>query len=242
MFLKRIIKDILALIYFRKEGISILMYHSIDDNKVFFTVKLEAFEKQMKYLKDNNYNVISLTELIKTLESDQKIPEKTVVLTFDDGFEDNYINVFPLLKKYNFPVTIFLVTGLVGQKINNAQNIPLKMLNWTQIKEMHNSGLIDFQPHTVSHRKFEKMGLKEIEEEIINSKKMIENELGKKCEIFAYPRGYYDIKIIKILKENEFIASRALEKGKVNQGDDPFKLRRISVNSTTSFIQFKANL
>jgi len=232
MFLKKLIKN---LIYFlpKEKGIPVLMYHSIDDNNVFFTVKIEDFKKQMQYLKDNNYSIIKFSELVDILESDKELPKKTVVLTFDDGFEDNYTNAFPILKKYNFPATIFLITGFINKEMNNSQNIPLKILNWEQIKEMHNSDLIDFQPHTVNHKEI-------TESEIIESKKEIEEKLNKKCYFFAYPRGEYGDEIIEILKRNGFKAARTIENGKVNKEDDLFKLKRISVNSTTSFIQLKA--
>ncbi|MCG2700216.1 polysaccharide deacetylase family protein, partial [Candidatus Parcubacteria bacterium] len=192
-------------------------------------------ETQMKYLKNNNYNVIKLSDLIDILKYNNKIPKKIVVLTFDDGYNDNYTNVFPILKKYNFPATIFLITGLIGKEINNSQNITLKALNWDEIQEMHNSGLVDFQPHTTNHRESN-------QQEIIDSKKEIEKKFGKKCEFFAYPRGLYNKEIIDILKNNGFKAARTVEGGKVNQGDNLFKLKSVSVNSTTSFIQFRANL
>jgi len=238
MFLKRLIKDILAL--FRlvcpcQKGVSVLMYHSIARNDIFFTVKLANFVKQMKYLKDKQYQVISLAELVEILESDEPLPKKTVVLTFDDGYQDNYTNAWPILKKYNFPATIFLITGLVGKEIDNSQNIPLKALNRQQIQEMHESGLIDFEPHTVHHQELNKS-------EIIDSKRMIEQELDKKCYFFAYPRGWHNQEVIEILRKNGFKAARTVDNGKVNKGDDLFKLKRISVNSTTSFIQFRANL
>ena len=236
MFLKRIIKDKLSfvsLFFPPKKGISVLMYHSVDRNNVFFTVNPEMFKKQMKYLKDKGYNVIKLSDLVSLLEFNKELPKKTVVLTFDDGFDDNYTNVFPVLKKYNFPATIFLITGLVNKEMNNSQNIPLKILNWEQIQEMHQSGLIDFQPHTVNHQELN-------ENEIVNSKKDIEEKLNKKCEYFAYPRGVYNDEVIEILKNNGFKASRTVENGKVNKDDDLFKLKRVSVNSTTSLIQFKA--
>ncbi len=191
MFLKSIIKDILALVAFKEKGASILMYHSIDNNGVFFTVKPEVFVKQMKYLKDNDYNLIKLSDLVDILECHKEIPKKTVVLTFDDGYNDNYINMFSVLKKHNFPATIFLVTGLIGKEINNSQNITLRALDWEQIKEMYGSGLIDFQPHTVNHQELNK-------QEIVDSKKEIEEKLNKKCKFFAYPRGLYDKKIIKV--------------------------------------------
>jgi len=244
MFLEKVKDFVYFFINFlpRQEGVVILMYHSVADNDIFFTVKPKMFVKQIAYLKEHGYNVISLEKLVDCLNSGKKIPSKTVILTFDDGYQDNYNNVFPILKKYNFSATIFLATGLVGQEINNAQNIPLKMLNWSQIRRMHNSGLIGFQPHTVSHRKFNKITLDEIEKEIIDSKKIIEEKLNKKCAFFAYPRGLYGDEIIDILKNNEFKAARTVENGKVKRGDDLFKLKRISVNLATSFIQFKANL
>lgn len=234
MFLKRLIKDLISFLP-KEKGIPVLMYHSIDNNEVFFTVKPEEFKRQMDYLKNNGYRVIKFSDLVNVLEFEREIPKKTVVLTFDDGYGDNCINAFPILKKYNFPATIFLITGLIGDKINNAQNITLKALNWEQIKEMHNSGLIDFEPHTVNHEKI-------TEKEIIDSKKEIEEKLNKKCYFFAYPKGKYDNNAMKILKENGFKAARTVKKGKVKKGDNLFKLKTISVNSTTSFRQFKSNL
>jgi len=238
MFLKKYFKDFLCLLrslLYCQKGIPVLMYHSVADNDVFFTVKTKNFAKQMKCLKDKKYNVINLKELINLLESNNDLPKKTVVLTFDDGYQDNYNNAFPILKKYNFPATIFLVTGLVNQEINNSQNIPLKILNWEQIKEMHQSGLIDFQPHTVNHQELNK-------QEIIDSKKEIEERLNKKCEFFTYPRGVYNDKIIDILKNNGFRAAWTVENGRIKKDDNLFKLKRISVNSTTSFIQFKVKI
>jgi len=238
MFLKKLLKNILALgklFLPSPKGIPVLMYHSIGSNDVLFTVKPEEFARQMKYLKDNQYQVINLAKLVESLKSDRPLPKKNIVLTFDDGYQDNYLNVWPILKKYNFPATIFLATGLIGREINNSQNILLSALKWSEIKEMHQSGLIDFEPHTVNHQESS-------QEEIIDSKKIIEEKLGKKCYFFAYPRGYYDEAAINILKNNGFKAARTVEAGKVNKGDDLFKLKRISVNSTTSFIQFKTNL
>jgi peptidoglycan/xylan/chitin deacetylase (PgdA/CDA1 family) len=244
MFLKRIIKDFLAVASFlipRDKGIPILMYHSIDNNDVFFTVKPEVFVKQMKYLKDKNYQVISLAKLVEILESKNPLPDKAIVITFDDGYQDNYTNAWPVLKKHNFPATIFLTTGLIGQEMTTSQG-SLPMLNWSQIEEMHHSGLIDFQPHTVSHQRFDRLKLSEIEQEIVDSQKMIEEKLNKKCYFFAYPKGWYNQEIIEILKKHGFKAARTLETGKTKKGDDLFKLKRISVNSTISFIQFKAKL
>ncbi len=230
MFLKKLLKDFIY--FFRNllpcaERTVILMYHSVNDNNVFFTVGPDEFQRQMKYLKKNNYQIIGLSDLVNK----SSLSNKSVVLTFDDGYYDNYSNVFPVLKKYNFPATIFLTTGFIGQEMNNSQNIPLRVLDWQKIEEMHQSGLIDFEPHSVSHQRLTK-------QEIIESKRIIEKRLNKKCYFFAYPKGKYNQKIIEILKKNGFQAGLAIENG----DDNLFELKRVSINSLTSFIQFKAKL
>jgi peptidoglycan/xylan/chitin deacetylase (PgdA/CDA1 family) len=217
------------------------MYHSIDYNPVFFTVRPKEFQKQMSYLSEKKYNVISLKKLFECLTL-KNIPPKTVVLTFDDGYEDNYFNAFPILKKYNFPATIFLATAFIGKKIPNSAEIPLNALNWDQIKEMHNSGLIDFEPHTVHHPRLPLIPLEEAEKEILESKTIIEEKLNKKCKFFAYPHGSYNSQIQEILKKNNFWAALILGEGLVSPKDDPFCLKRVSIDSTTNFIQFKAKL
>lgn len=221
---------------------SILMYHSIDYNPVFFTMRPEGFQKQMNYLFKKNYNVVALNKLIEYIKN-KNIPPKTVVLTFDDGYEDNYFNAFPVLKKYNFPATIFLATGFVGKKkISKSKGISFQMLNWQQIKEMHNSGLIDFEPHTMSHPKLNQIPLKKAKKEILESKEIIEQNLDKKCRFFAYPYGKYNQEIKESLKKNKFWAAVAIKEGLVLSHDDLFNLKRNSVDSLVSFIQFKGKL
>ncbi len=146
---------------------SVLMYHTVDNSGVLFSVRPEDFEWQMSYLKKNNFQVISLPVLVGLLLEKKPIFKKTVVLTFDDGHENNYFEAFPILKKYNFPATIFLSTGFMDDYyFSESQNMKFKMLAWREIKEMHDSGLVDFEPHGVKHQKLGKIPLKEAEQEI----------------------------------------------------------------------------
>lgn len=221
---------------------AILMYHSVNHNKVFFTVKPENFRKQMNYLYQKKYNIVSLSELVNCLINKKEILPKTVVLTFDDGYEDNYFNVFPALKRYDFRATIFLATNFVGKKIPNSANIPLPALNWQQIQEMHSSGLIDFEPHTKSHPKLNKISLEEARDEILGSKELIEKQLNKICNFFAYPKGNFNEDIKKILKEGSFLGAVTIKEGLVSNNDDPFSLKRNSIDSQVTFSQFKGKL
>ncbi|MFH1423744.1 MAG: polysaccharide deacetylase family protein [Candidatus Nealsonbacteria bacterium] len=220
-------------------GAAILMYHSVEYNKIFFTVKPEDFQKQLAYLKEKDYSVIPLAKLAEMIKNKEKIAAKTVVLTFDDGFADNYSNVFPILKKYNFPGTIFLPTSFIGsEKRSESAGISLKCLNWAQIKEMHGSGLIDFEPHTCTHRELTGVSLEEAKKEILDSKKIIEEGLGKKCHFFAYPRGKYNEEVVKILKENGFSAAVTVNPCRVKKSNDLLKLPRQSIDSATGRLQF----
>jgi len=241
--IKTIIHFVLNLFFgwFPIKRIAILMYHSVDYNPVFFTVKPEEFQKQMDYLKNKKYNVISFGQLLKYLQN-KNIPSKTVILTFDDGYEDNYFNVFPILKRYNFPAAIFLTVGFVGKEIPNSAGIPLKALNWDQIREMHSSGLIDFEPHSINHYKLTKIPIEEMKKEILNSKNEIERELLKTCQLFCYPKGKYNQGIINFLRKFGFLGAVTLEPGLVRLNDNPFKLKRNSIDSWVGFPQFKGKL
>ena len=126
---------IVLVVFFNKKGVPCLMYHHVSENN---GVSTGIFVKQIEMLKD--MNTFKFEEIEKL---NRKLPKNSVLITFDDGYLDNYTNAYPILKKYNMKATIFLNTAYINTD-------PL-YLNWTQIKEMYNSGLIDFQLHTHSH-------------------------------------------------------------------------------------------
>ncbi|MEK9153419.1 MAG: polysaccharide deacetylase family protein, partial [Patescibacteria group bacterium] len=134
-----------------KKRVAILMYHSVERNNIPSTVSPENFAQQMAYLQKKQYQVISLASLVDILEKKQPLPAKAVVISFDDGYQDNFIFAWPILQKYNFPATIFLTNGTVGGEKIKKNGQRLKMLAWPEIAKMQNSGLINFQPHTISH-------------------------------------------------------------------------------------------
>lgn len=231
IFLKDLLSGLLALLPALPNRAVILMYHSLGDNGRFFTVKSDDFRVQLEYLKRHEYNVVSLAALLRYL-AEGKVPPRTVAITFDDGYEDNYFVAFPLLKKHNFPATIFLANGLA------SADLPL--LNKDQIYEMAASDLIDFEPHTVNHVKLTKISLAEAEREIVKSKVFIEQECRKPAPYFAYPYGRFNQQIIDLLKANGFAAALTVAKGVVRPKSDPWLLKRNAVDSAVSLIQFKA--
>lgn len=108
----------------------------------------EDFAAQMQYLASHGYQVITLTQFENMLGRKLPIPPRTAMITFDDGYESVYRYAFPVLKKYRFPATVFLITSLVGKSPPNPDPTAVTYLTWAQIRQMHESGLVDFESHT----------------------------------------------------------------------------------------------
>jgi peptidoglycan/xylan/chitin deacetylase (PgdA/CDA1 family) len=249
MLLKNNLKSLIFFIlnvitsFLPKNLAAVLLYHAIDENEAFLSVSPEVLRKQMKYLASNKYKVISLSDLVALLERKQNIPKKTVVLTFDDGFESHYKYVVNILKEFNFPATFYICTGLIGAEINNSQNLPLPTATLEEIKEMNKSSLIDIEPHGVNHFELDRLNDEKINEEIKKSKDILEQELNKKCNFFAPPRGAYNDKVIQIIKNHGFKSSMTIHEGLVSSSDDLYKLKRNTVDSSCdNDAQFAARL
>lgn len=217
----------------RQYTVPILMYHSINTNlagKSKLVVSPEAFERQMNFLKKNNYNVLSLEKLADLIRNKAKIPAKTVVLTFDDGYEDNYTYAFPILKKYGFPATVFVIVDEAGLK---------NRLNWDEIKTMQNSGLVVIGSHTLKGDALTKIdSTEELKRQISDSKRVLEEKIGRKVNTFSYPIGAFNDKIKKLVMDAGYKAAVITTPRSRFPNNDVFALKRlrISENSKNMFI------
>lgn len=239
--LKALLKNIFYTLirFWPWQGAVVLMYHSIGDNPEFFTVETKEFEKQMTYLAKHKFNVISAANLVEKIKRGEKIPAKTVVITIDDGYEDNYLNACPILKKYNFPATIFVVTDSIGKFTMARNGTVMNRLGWSQMEEMAKTRLIEFYPHSHSHPKLDLFLPEWAEKEVCFSKDILEQGFHKKLPIFAYPYGRYNMEAITILKRHNFEAAFTVKTGRVQLGDDLFLLKRNSIDSKINFSMFK---
>ena len=158
-------------------AVPVLYYHLIDDNlySPFHSMFVSPpdFANQMKYLKTAGYTVIPLAQIENAGEY-----SKPVIITFDDGYEDNYTNAYPILKEYNFPATVFLISGFIGKP---------GYLNNNEILQMQD--LVSFQDHTVTHRSLATLSAAEQEYELSASKQAIETLTGQNVFAVAYPNG-----------------------------------------------------
>jgi peptidoglycan/xylan/chitin deacetylase (PgdA/CDA1 family) len=171
-----------------KNGFRVLMYHSVTSEVAAFdsyqmTVPKGMFLWQMGFLHSSGYNVISCETAADMLARKEKIPPKTVLITFDDGYRDNLTNALPILKKYNFNATIFLTTG----RIEKGKGF----LGWEDLKFLLPDKTFSFGCHTSSHKKLGGADRETLEAEILLPKKMLEDKLGAAVNIFAYPFGCY---------------------------------------------------
>lgn len=221
---------------------SILMYHSVGNNGILFTVTEKDFERQMKYLKDKKYNVIKLVELAEKLKKREEVKPKTVVITFDDAYKDNYSIAFPILKKYSLPSTIFVPTAYIGKEMLNSEGKTIPVMNWLEAKEMEESGLVDFASHSHTHPMMDRIAFEEFISEIKTSENMLKQNLKRPVKIFSFPKGKFKPEHADYLKKQDYLGAVTVKEGLVGSNDDPFTLKRNFVFSKGGFSQFKGKL
>jgi len=166
------------------------------------------------------------------------IPEKSFCITFDDGYEDNYINALPILQKYNFKATIYLVPNYEHNSWENFEDKHFdKLLNIKQIQTMLNSDLIEFGSHTLNHINLLSVPIEIAKKEIQDSKMVVEQKIQKECKAFAYPYGKYDDKIVNVVKETGYSSATTVKRGFFEK-DNKFMIKRIGILGTESFLDF----
>jgi len=210
--------------------VPILMYHSVNpdarrDNLL--AVGAVAFERQMHFLKTHRYNVLPLEELAGLIRNKKKIPARTLAITFDDGYKDNYTYALPILKKYNLPATIFITVNEVGRPGNDR-------LSWDEIREMEASEIISFGSHTLSHPYLPLVSSdEELKKQIFDSKKILEKKLDREVNSFCYPIGGFNPKIKQLVKDAGYKVAVATNPRGKNTADDIFALKRLRISATS---------
>lgn len=201
--------------------IPIFVYHNIVEEMTgpdYMQTTEECFVKQITGLKKFGYEIIKYDDLISYTRGEKKLKEKVAIITFDDGWETNYKNLFPIVKQYNIPVTINVIDSNIGTE---------GYLNWEQIKEMSDSGLVDIYSHSRYHRNPNTVDTQQYVKDIEYSHNHIQEQLGKNItKVFTYPYGMYDEDKRSALNSVGFIQN--LTDNKVNKSSniDLSKLHR----------------
>ncbi len=199
--------------------VPVMMYHHVNnaDPKRQDTVSPERFDWHMAYLKRHGFNVLPLSALVKIIKEGGPMPRKSVVITFDDGYDDNYQYAFPILKKYGFPATIFVVTDVVNDE---------GYLTTAQLKEMLGQG-IEIGGHTRRHAYLPGILGESLVNEIRDSKDWLERELGVMNADFAYPNGGVTEDAKRIVQESGYASACTTNRGFDRSNRDVYELKRV---------------
>ncbi len=207
--------------------VPILLYHRFGPAINGMTVTTSVFESHLKYLNDHGYPVIPLRNLVDhLLEGGPPPGNRSVIITIDDGHRSVYSTMFPIVKRYRIPVTLFLYPSA----ISNASYA----MTWGELREMKETGLFDFQSHTYWHPDFrkEKKRLKSeeyekfVEKQLKKSREKIDKELNVKVTMLAWPFGIYDDELIKKAVEAGYVAAFTMERHHASPSDNIMTLPR----------------
>ncbi len=186
--------------------VPVMMYHDIrPDKKVFFDVTPEEFEAHLKLIQDKGLTPITLDQLVTHLQTGLPLPEKPILLTFDDGYEGHYRYVYPLLKKYNYPAVFSIYT----KKVDTTAGRP--GVTWEELREMAKDPLITIASHSVSHSIMPPLADSQLQQELVESKRILESQLGIPIHYFTYPEGKYDARVANAVKDAGYSAALTMD-------------------------------
>lgn len=225
--------------------IPILMYHSISQTHTIkfrpFTVSPAAFAEQMAYLHDQGYTPITVTHFIQSCtHSGAVLPERPVIVTFDDGFADFFTNALPVLQRYTFTATLYVSTSFIGgvsSWLRNEGETTRPMLTKKQLQELYAYG-IECGGHTHCHPQLDTLPRPQARNEIMQCKEILEQLLGKAVQSFAYPFGYYTAEIQNYVRAAGYTSACAVKHGMSTGESDPFALPRLMVTPDISIAEF----
>ncbi|ARC83825.1 polysaccharide deacetylase family protein [Clostridium argentinense CDC 2741] len=210
-------------------GVPVLYYHSIQksgENELMMDPEL--FRSHLQWLKDNNYTSLTMEEFYNYIKYNTPVPEKSVVITFDDGYIDNYTNAMPIINEFDFDTTIFMVSDFVGNP---------NFLTESQLKELEKNK-INIESHTANHLDLAKLSEEKQKEELQQSKNRLDNLLNEKVEYVAYPYGSYNDDTKNITREIGYKMGFSTDSGWASGDDDLFSIPRVYMSDFYDMDEF----
>lgn len=236
------------------KGLPVLMYHNIGKAPASSRYKKlwvspENFAKHMDYLKKHGYNFISFTELAWSVKTGEPLPDNPVLVTFDDGYRNNYTEAWKILKDKGGKGNIFLVYNTIGK--HNAWQNPEEepwqpMLTWEEIREMQESGIMDFGSHTMNHPALQNLAPETAAWELRESRKRLGDRLGREVACMAYPYGggALDANVRKLAKEAGYVCDFGIRQGisPLPWNAEEAALKRLLIRGDDTMLDFHLQL
>lgn len=206
--------------YYKIGGVSVMNYHAVNDiNHSSLVVTTSDFRDDMKYLANNGYTSITMDELYNYLVHNESLPDKPVLITFDDGYTDNYTNAFPILKEYHMQATLFMIGDAIGTD---------RFLSAEQLKEMDANGF-HIEAHTYSHKRLTNLDDMTLQADLAKSRTILESLLQRPIRYLAYPQGFNNELVQQRTKNAGYLMAFTVAPGTVKPGDNLFALNRLSI-------------
>jgi len=183
------------------------------------TVSAETFERHLAFLAKGRYRVVGLEEIVASLGGGQRPARRSVAITFDDGYEETHQVAWPLLKQFGFPATIFVAPAEVGWP---------GFVTWQQVAAMASDGLV-IGCHTMHHSYLPLVGAERLPEELVQSKRVIEERIGRPVTLLSYPVGGFTSQVQFAVQQAGYAAACTTNRTSPHPGIDPYALRRIKV-------------
>jgi peptidoglycan/xylan/chitin deacetylase (PgdA/CDA1 family) len=225
--------------------VSILMYHQVGEfprpaaHRATFC-HIRRFTAQMAYIHRLGYAVISLRDALAGLFGHRSLPRHAVVLTFDDGYQNFRDHAFNVLRRYGFPATVFLVSGLLGKNtrwLADDGRVAYKLMDRNTIRQLQRENLT-FGSHTLSHPKLTRVSPQRRTDEIFRSKADLEDLLGEEVKYFSYPDGDFDDDVVATVREAGYKAAVSCVRGSATASDNLFALPRKAISFGDSLVGF----
>jgi peptidoglycan/xylan/chitin deacetylase (PgdA/CDA1 family) len=218
------------------------MYHEIADRQATasrLAVPLEAFAAQLAYLHEKGFTTISVAKLASALAGEPgRLPARPVVITFDDGFADFHGAALPLLRQYGFTATVFVTTGWIADAGPHAVgHRPGCMLSWSQIREAAEAGM-EIGAHSHTHPELDQLPLGTLRDELVTSKALLEDGLGRAVPGLAFPYGYSNARVRRVAREARYAHACAVGNTMARPRHDAFALPRLTIRRSTSLATF----
>ena len=219
------------------QGVVILEYHHVSDDVGedgwAYTVPPADFAQQLDYLQAEGYTTITMQDFMRARKGKQELPEKPVILTFDDGYEDNYTTLLPMLEERHMTAVVYMVTNSIGRK---------GYLSWNQLRDMQKRG-IEIGSHTANHQPLTRLDREKQAEEMKLSKLLMEWNGLKTIYSFSYPNGAHDEGMPELLQENEYLNAVTGDGGINTFKTNPYLLQRTNISHPRlGLMEFKLRL